>query len=235
MCGHGTLGLMTRMVELGVLTLNADKTLQVSLQLPAGPASVEISKTDDGRPMIMLEVRPPQFRDDQVDAGRLCSLLGLTPKDLSETLPFETAAADFIHLVVPLKGLAEMRRITPDFGSLASLCHDHGLETVVVICSETERPQASIHARDFCPAVGVPESAAAGTTNAAVSCYLLRHGQVRPDDEGQLTVLAEQGVELKRPSEVRTVLKVGGDKIESLKVGGVATKVAEGHLLVPSN
>ena len=235
MCGHGTLGLVTRMVELGKLTQDADKPLDVTLNLPAGPASLAVSPRDDGRPMIMLEVRPPAFRNDDIDVERLCGLLGLTPADLSDTLPLETAAADFIHLVVPLRGLAGMRRITPDFGGIDKLCHDHGLETIVVICTQTERAHSTVHVRDFCPAVGVPESAAAGTTNAAVSSYLLRHGLVGADDTGNVKVWAEQGIELSRPSEVHTRITLVDGKIAKLKVGGVATKIAEGTLLVPAS
>lgn len=235
MCGHGTLGLVTRMVELGELNQTPDQPLNVTLNLPAGPASLTVAPRDDGRPMIMLEVQPPAFRSDKVDAGRLCGLFGLTPADISDVLPVETASADFIHLVVPLRGLAQMRCITPDFAGMVKLCHDHGLETIVVICTETERPHSTVHVRDFCPAVGVSESAAAGTTNAAVSSYLLRHGVVSTDAAGKVGLQAEQGIELNRPSEIHTEITMSNDTISTLKVGGVATKVAEGTLIVPAN
>lgn len=234
MCGHGTLGLVTRMVELGELTQDPDQPLDVTLNLPAGPALLAVSQRADGRPQIMLQVRPPAFRADNVDATRLCGLLGLTTADLSDALPLETAAADFIHLVMPLRGLAEMRRITPDFGGMVKLCHDHGLETIVAICTETERPHTTVHVRDFCPAVGVPESAGAGTTNAAVSSYLLRHGVVTADADGKVELSAEQGIELNRPSEIHTEITMSNGSIGILKVGGIATKIAEGTLLVPA-
>ena len=230
MCGHGTIALMTRMVELGVLDGRGDNSLDVELCLPAGTATVAVSRRDDGRPFVMLEVRPPVFRSDDVDPARLARLLGLEATDFSDARPIETALGDFVHLVVPIKSLAVMRKIAPDFAGLVRLCHDHGLETVALFCTEVERPESTLHVRDFCPAVGVAESAAAGTTNAALTGYLVRHGIVRPNGDGWVEVRAEQGHEIDRPSSIRSIASLEKDAVVRLQVGGVATKVADGLL-----
>ena len=75
-----------------------------------------------------------------------------------------------------------------------------------------------------------PESAAAGTTNAALTGYLIRHGIVRANGDGRIAVQAEQGHEINRPSSIRSVAFVENDGIARLQVGGVATKVADGAL-----
>jgi PhzF family phenazine biosynthesis protein len=230
MCGHGTIALMTRMVELGVLTWNGSDRIDVELCLASAGAAVEITRRDDGRPLVMLDVRTPDFRTDAVDTARLARLLGLTPDALSAKWPIETAVGDFVHLVVPVSDLAAMRKIAPDFGGLVEICRDHGIETVAAFCTEVERPESRLHVRDFCPAVGVAESAAAGTTNAALTGYLIRHGIVRPNGDGRVSILAEQGHEICRPSTIRTVADLNGDTIDRLRVGGVATKVADGLL-----
>jgi PhzF family phenazine biosynthesis protein len=230
MCGHGTIALMTRMVELGVLTWNGSDRIDVELCLASAGAAVEITRRDDGRPLVMLDVRMPDFRTDAVDTARLARLLGLTPDGFSAEWPIETAVGDFVHLVVPVKDLAAMRMIAPDFGGVVEICRDHGIETVAAFCTEVERPGSRLHVRDFCPAVGVAESAAAGTTNAALTGYLIRHGIVRPNGDGRVSILAEQGHEICRPSTIRTVADLDGDTIVRLQVGGVATKVADGLL-----
>lgn len=230
MCGHGTIALMTRMIELGVLDWQGADRIDVELCLPSGPAAVAISRRDDGRPFVMLEVRPPAFRNDHVDLAGLARRLGLETADFSEDWPVETALGDFVHLVVPIKDLAVMRKTAPDFAALVQLCRDHGIETVALFCTEVERPESTLHVRDFCPAVGVAESAAAGTTNAALTGYLVRHGIVRPNGDGQVHVRAEQGHEIGRPSAIRSVASLEKNAIVRLQVGGVATKVAEGLL-----
>jgi PhzF family phenazine biosynthesis protein len=233
MCGHGTMGLMTRMIEQGVLNWNGADRIEVELRLPSATAAVEISRRARGRPLVLLDVRPPSFREDTLDAEYLGRVLGLGKKDLGQDWPIETATGHFVHLLVPVKDLRAMRRINPDFGGLVRFCHEYGIETVAVFCTEVERPDHTLHLRDFCPAVGVPESAAAGTTNAALTSYLIRHEIVRENGDGRIVVQAEQGHEIGRPSSIRSIVSMNGKTIARLQIGGVATKVADGQLHVP--
>lgn len=234
MCGHGTICLMTRMVELGVLNWNDSDSIDVELCLPSSTAAVEICQREDGRPLVMLDIQPPSFRQDTLDTKKLARLLGLSKQDYKQELPLETASGDFIHLVVPVKGLEAMRRINPDFGGLTQYCHANGIETVAVFCMEVEQPDKTIHVRDFCPAVGVAESAATGTTNAALTSYLIRHGLLRKSGDGQIIIQAEQGCEIERSSSIHSVVSMNGRAIARLQVGGVATKVMDGQLYLPT-
>ena len=227
MCGHGTVALMTRMVEQGVLDWKGGERIRVTLRLSSGAAPVTLVRRGDGRALVMLEVRAPAWRADAVDPARLAGLLSLETSDLAAEHPVETALGDFVHLVVPVRDLAAMRRIAPDFDGLRSFCQAHGIETVAAFCSEVERPESTIHVRDFCPAVGVAESAGAGTTNAALAGYLVRHTLVRPNGDGRVEVRAEQGHEIGRPSAIFSLASVDGDAIVRLQVGGVSTKVEE--------
>ena len=126
-----------------------------------------------------------------------------------------------------------MRRIKPRFEGIIQFCQEHKLDTVAVFCSEVERPGYTLHVRDFCPAVGVPESAAAGTTNAALAAYLVRHEIVKENSDGQIVIEAEQGHEISRPSSIRSVVAIDDGSIARLQIGGVATKVMDGQLYLP--
>ena len=232
MCGHGTMGLMTRMVEEGVLEWRGGDRIDVELRLPAATAPVEITRRDDGRPLVMLDIAPPSFRRDRFDVKWLARLLTLDKDDFGRDWPMETVGGDFVHLVVPIKNLAAMRRVAPDFTGLVYFCHDHDVQTVALFCTEVERLDSTIHVRDFCPAVGVAESAAAGTTNAALTSYLIRHGIVRQNGDGQIIVQAEQGLEIGRPSSIRSVVSMNGETMTRLQVGGVATKVMDGQSIL---
>ena len=230
MCGHGTLGLITRMVEQETLRWSGGGRIEAELRLPSTTARVDVERRDDGRPLVMLDIHPPSFRSAALDLVLLRRLLGIGGQDFAPQLPVEISSGDFVHLVVPAKDLAVMRKIDPDFAGLARYCRDNGLGTVAVFCTEVERPGSTLHVRDFCPAVGVAESAAAGTTNAALTCYLVRHAIVRPDGDGRTAVHAEQGHEIGRPSSIRSVVSTDSGAIVRLQVGGVATKIADGRL-----
>ena len=152
MCGHGTLCLLTHMLELGFINLDKNLSQEVSLRLPKSTASVALDLRADGRHQVMLDIKPPVFEAPPPHSGRLLQLLSLAADALASDLPIETARGDFIHLVVPLAGLEAMRAIRPDFSGMVEFCQAYGIDTIAVFCSETENPHHQIHVRDFCPA-----------------------------------------------------------------------------------
>ncbi len=229
MCGHGTICLLTHMLETKRISMTRQSMRQVELRLPKSNANVGLSLRDDGRYQVMLDITPPRFEPAPPHTGGLLKVLGLKADALAPDLPLETARGDFVHLMVPVTGLDAMQSIQPDFNGMIEFCHAYGIETIAVFCSEVENVDNSIHVRDFCPAVGVNESAAAGTTNAALSSYLLRHELV-PTESGVVTINAEQGLELGRPSSIQSRVTLTDQKIARLQVGGVATRVLDGHV-----
>lgn len=235
MCGHGTICLMTRMIEMGVLDWQGRERMDVQLCIDAATAAVEIYKRDDGRAIVMLDIQPPNFQNNAFDTQMLAELLGIKTDDYDKLLPIESACGDFIHLVVPISGLDAMHRIVPDFSGLKHFCLDNSIDTVAVFCREVIQSGYDIHVRDFSPAVGVAESAATGTTNAALTSYLIRHKLVPENNGEQLIILAEQGLEIDRPGSIRSVVMTKDGAINRLQVGGVATKILDGKLYLSAS
>lgn len=233
MCGHGTVALMSCMVEQGLIDLTEGAAATVELRLPEGNTVVEICRQADGRPFVMLDIAPPVFRRDPIDVAELAELLGVNEADFNPHLSHETAVSDFIHLVVPMQNLAAMRRMKPDFDGIVRLCQRHDIQTVATFCTEVAQEDHSVHVRDFCPRVGVAESAAAGTTNGALGSYLIRHGMAAPDGAGRVVIQAEQGHEINRPSSIRAIALMKSGGIARLQVGGVACRIADGQMQIP--
>ena len=234
MCGHGTICLMTRMIEQGVLAWANKEQIKVDLCLPSSTSPVEIFRRADGRPEVFLDIVPPELSPQALDRQSLAGFLGLRAQDFDQDSPIETATGDFIHLIAPLRDLDAMSRITPDFRGLVHFCKQHDLQTIAVFCTEVEGAGSNVHMRDFCPAVGVAESAGAGTTNAALATYLVKHNIIQvAEGNGQIVVQAEQGIELERPSTVRSLVSMNEANISRLQVGGVATRIVDGELFLP--
>lgn len=230
MCGHGTICVMTHLIEQGDIALDGKNKREIKLCLPNTTATVGLFQRVDEHIQVMLDIQPPKFSQGKLDVEKLTTLLGIVTSDLDGELPMETANGDFIHLVVPVKGLVSMGKIKPDFGGLTDFCNQIGIETVATFCRETEKPTSALHIRDFCPAVGVAESAAAGTTNAALTSYLIRHDIIKENHDGKIMIEAEQGHEIDRPSTIYSEVTLDKREISRLRVGGVATKVLEGQL-----
>lgn len=234
MCGHGTICLMTRLIEQNKLCWGIEGSIDIDLQVADSTAPVQIIRREDGRPEVLLDITPPDLSRQALDQNRLARLLGLHADDIATDWPIDKAVGDFIHLIVPLENLETISRVAPDFSGLVEFCHQYGLQTIMVFCTETEGPEIDVHMRDFCPAVGVAESAGAGTSNAALTSYLLHHNIINPRDESEpLIIQAEQGIELQRPSLIRSFVTINSGSIARLQVGGVATKIIEGELKLP--
>ena len=180
----------------------------------------------------MLDVAAASFTPADLDMKTLSQLLGIKQTDIAANLPTEVATADFIHLCLPLTGLDAMATLRPDFAGLSAFCVANQIETIAAFSTEVIAPGQDLHVRDFCPAVGVAESAAAGTTNAALAAYCLRYDLVTPDAQGGVIVQAEQGIELGRPSRVISRMTTDNGRIVRLQVGGVASRVLNGTLNV---
>ncbi|WP_417432455.1 PhzF family phenazine biosynthesis protein [Kiloniella sp.] len=230
MCGHGTVCLITRLVENNLLKSGGEDWNEVILDLPKGPSVVQYRRNTAGRCEVMLNVTPADYSPAEINMDVLAKLLGVDCTAFSQNLPVEVATGDFIHLCLPLRNCAAMNALQPDFGALADFCIANNLETIATFSTETVNPDRNIHVRDFCPAVGVAESAAAGTTNAALAGYLWRNNLITPNSDGLVTVQAEQGIKLGRPSHVTSHIATTKGLIKRIQVGGVASKIIEGFL-----
>ena len=110
-------------------------------------------------------------------------------------------------------------------------CRHESLDTVFLFSPVNETFAGGLRVREFCPAIGSPESAASGTTNRAVSCYLYQTHHLGDMQNGDIVLQSEQGNELGRPSLITSRLSICDGQVAAVYVGGVATKTIEGSFL----
>ena len=225
MCGHGTIAVFTWLVEEGLLEVGPE-TVSWILRTPGGNAAVDVAARPDGRPEVLLALDPTVPEPCSVTAAEVAPLLGIGVGVILEPLAIEAASADFTHLVVQVDSLAAIKAVAPDHAAVADLCRRVGADTLAVFTTDTGDAGETIRCRDFCPAVGTPEAAATGTTNRALACHLLRQGLVDLG-AGDPVVVAVQGVEMGRPSIIRTEVTLVDGLPTRLSVGGVATRSSE--------
>ena len=224
MCGHATIALATWLRERGI---TSDR---IVLSTPQSTATLEIKQRQDDRTQVMLELQLAAFEDFDSSSQQLADILGCPVEALNSDLPIALTRSDFVHLVVPFTRLTSLQSMTLDMEGIKQYCLQHQIDTIMVFTTETNSPGHSVHCREFAPAVGTPEAPASGTTNRALACYLFNNKVIEFTPNGVTTILSEQGVEMGRPSLVQTDLRIRDGKIESIKVGGVATRLMEGIL-----
>ncbi|MEM7427952.1 MAG: PhzF family phenazine biosynthesis isomerase [Pseudomonadota bacterium] len=230
MCGHGAVGLFTHLSSEGRLTGGSGS---FHLHMPNVATTVEVAEPARHQPLVMLDVKAPDFAPPGVDLDTVCALLGLDRGDLSNRLNPVRGKADFIHLILPLAGPGELASIAPEFDKLGRFCRAHGIDTVCAFCMDDQEGGTGLHVRDFCPAVGVAESSSAGTTNAVIAAYLYDRALRREGACGSVEIMARQGTETGRPSRLRTVLTLKDRRIVRVQIGGTASRLLTGHINVP--
>ena len=230
MCGHAIVGAMCALVDSGFVSIERCATATRQLRAAPGEIPVALKILDNDRPHCVMTQPKPWFESTAVTSGRIASLLGLREQDMDETLPIEMGSTGLKHVFVPLKTSDSLRVIEADFDGLAALSMELNVESVAVFTLDTGDSARQVRGRDFCPAIGVPEEAASGTTNGAIASYLVRHDRLPVENDGRVFVTAEQGVEMGRPSLVHTEIQTDGPDIVAVKVGGTATRLISGRL-----
>ena len=177
----------------------------------------------------MMSQPLPEFSECAAKASELAEALGIDTESLSVDLPPEIVATSTRHLFIPVCSLKAIQTMKPDFSQIEALSRSLDVLTVDTLSLETIDPECVVHSRDFCPIVGTPEAAASGTTNSALSCYLVKHG-MPSSDQTVPRLMAEQGFEMGRPSRIHTEVTVSNGAILGVRVGGKATLSLEGRV-----
>ena len=233
MCGHGTMGLMTWLVERGWFVPVNGSAVKTTLRTPAMSSDVEIRLRRDGRPEVLLSLAPAEFEPAVLHTDELVGMLGVSPEGFREDLNMKVTITDFRSLLVPIRSVVDLETVTPDFAAITALCHRESIDTIALFTPVEINSGPMIRCREFCPAVGTPESAASGTTNRAISCYLYQTGQLGDLQNGSLTLHSRQGHEMGRPSMVMSELAIRNGQVVEVRVGGLATKTIEGKFFLP--
>jgi trans-2,3-dihydro-3-hydroxyanthranilate isomerase len=210
--GHPTLG--TASVLLG------DRD-EITLDLNVGPVPV---REVDGT--LWMEQKEPEF-GDRYAAGKIAEVLGIEASDIDQDYPPQRVSTGLPAVIVPLKSLESIRRISVDRDAYNDFVSEGGPGVVHTFAPETYGDENDLNARMFAPYYGVPEDPATGSANGCLGAYLVKHGYF--SYEG-VELRVEQGYEVGRPSLIHVRASVAEGGID-VSVGGKVEKVAEGEIV----
>jgi PhzF family phenazine biosynthesis protein len=195
-------------------------------ELGDGVLPIEASFDDDGLTSIWMTQKTPRLAAAEPDRRELARALSLDADALRvpELAPRVAEAGATRHLLVPVRGLADLKRASVDSEKLAALAKPFGCEGCYLFTLETTDARSAAHARAFFPAIGIPEDPATGTAAGPLGYYLVARGRA---PSGEQPLIIEQGDEMGRPGRIH--VRVRGDRVD---VGGRCTIVGEGVLFV---
>jgi len=213
MCGHATVGALWLLDHLGKLPKDdlaiSTKSGRVDARVRERNrrgASVEISQ-----PAGRVEALPEPGRD----RAEIVEVLGIRADDLAPQ-PIQNAATSRVKTLVPLKSVAVLDGLRPDFTRIEALCKRIG-STGLYPYAIFDKDAQIVDARQFPKSSGYPEDAATGIAASALSFGLLENGMVE-GSERQITI--RQGRAMLRPSEILVRFRVEDGRPAGCWLGG---------------
>ncbi len=203
--------------------------LRVVLEEEIGPVCCEVSHYQGALRAHFIAPNLPELGAAPQAPEKIAAALGLAPGDIGFGAHRPVVAqAGLPFGFVPVANLAALHRLAPDLQALGAIFR---LEraAVCVYTRETADPAHHVSARVFVPGLGAGEDPATGSAAcafAAVAC-----AYERPDD-GEHTIVIEQGFAMGRPSLIALTLHVAGGELTQAGVGGACVRVGEGFLTI---
>lgn len=225
LCGHATIACFHALAEearYGVGT--GDRTFQV--QTRSGNLPVHVERDAEGAVRVWFGLPLPQLRPCRLDREALAELLGTRPHHFDAALPF---VEFYSYVVIPIRGLSALQKLSPDPHGLANLSRQTGIWGYCPITLETVDSSSAVHARFFAPSEGILEDPVTGSAQGPLGVYLWKNGVVEARD-GLVSFTGEQGDGIGRPGRVRVRVRLRGDEVLQVEVGGEAVTVLEGTL-----
>jgi PhzF family phenazine biosynthesis protein len=175
MCGHATVGALWLLRHAGRIGAGRFRIVTLS-----GPVEGFVGDT--------VEITQPLGTAEPVDAAAreaVMAVLGIDASALAGR-PVENARTSRTKTLVPMKNVALLNGLTPDFGRMEALC-DRLNSTGLYPYAVTDATTGTVEARQFPRSSGYPEDAATGIAATALASALLHHGLV-PDPEQGLRI-----------------------------------------------
>ncbi|RUO99100.1 PhzF family phenazine biosynthesis protein [Hyphomicrobium sp.] len=227
--GHPTVGAAVLLAELRAPLGNGHGDAIIALEEEVGSIRVGVRTRSGGASF--GEFDAPKVTnpiESLPEPEQIAASVGLIPAELG----FENHRATMIRGVpsfafLPVSNLEAMAkaRVAPQHWARAFA--DRGIMGAYLYTRQCVRGQSAFHARMFAPDLGVPEDPATGSA-AASFAYVVQEFDALPDGVHKRAI--EQGYEMGRPSAIALTMSVTRGKLDGVRIGGYAVRVAEGVL-----
>lgn len=229
LCGHATIGAFSVLAWEG-LVREGD---WVNNRTKAGELGVRIA-----RDHVMMDMAPPQvlgLLDDREAREDLYRIMGLPPENVEawdllgsrQVLLPAAVSTGLPDMLLPVSTPELLSSLQPDMDALSAWSKDRELVGVHAFALGGPKGPCIAYCRNFAPLYGIPEEAATGTSNGALTYYLYSRHLIPAGEPVRFI----QGREMDRPSLVIGLVETAGETV-SIKVGGSAVLLAKGEIFI---
>jgi len=213
--GHPTLG--TAFVLRG-----GSGTPEILLDLNVGSVPVRYEDTPGQPSFGEMRQRDPEF-GARHDAETIARVTGIALKDIDTSVPIESVSTGLSYTIVPIKSLAALQDLRIDLDAGSEYLQKSGGKFFYFVSRETLNPAARLHARML---FYNGEDPATGSAGGCAAAWMAAHAIAAPNER----VMIEQGVEMKRPSEIFVRANRDAGVVNNVRVGGNCIEVMRGEV-----
>ncbi|HVJ77421.1 MAG TPA: PhzF family phenazine biosynthesis protein [Hyphomicrobium sp.] len=229
--GHPTLGAAVLLAELRAPLLNGERDAIIALEEEIG--SVRVGVRLRAQAAAFGEFDAPKATnalERLSEPEEISAAVGLIPTEIG----FENHKPTLLRgantfAFVPVSNLEAMAKVKVAPLHWARAFTGRGVNGVYLYTRQSVRVQSAFHARMFAPDLGVPEDPATGSATAGFA-HVIDEFDELPDGAHKRAI--EQGIEMGRPSAIALTMTIARGKLETVRIGGHAIRVAEGTLKI---
>ena len=220
LCGHATIAAFKIIGESGKSYKAVTKAGEINIDVKSNIILMEITT-----PEIIEEIES----DMKWEATR--GILGITPADELKTGGIEEispakVSVGVMDILMPVDSTDELDSITPDTEALKRLSERQNIVGIHAYAITKDGDSYKIDCRNFSPLYGIPEEAATGTANGALTYYLYQKGIIKHG----VTNTFIQGTAMGKPSKIITLAEKDKKGNVTIKVGGSAAVFSRGKI-----
>ncbi len=226
--GHPTIGSAFALARSGSILPGTEKVI---FSEGIGPVIVELEWSGDDLDFVWMRDQAPTFGKTLLDINSMAKALGLEPSELTSTLlPIQEVSGGASFLFVPLASRAAVDRAMLNATAISKAFEKADLkkQSIFLFSTESADDAATVYGRKL--GLDGREDPATGSAAGPLGCYLVRHRVVRGKDAGH--ILVRQGVRMGRPSWLHVQLRLSGNEITDVRVGGSSIFVGEGTIIL---
>ncbi len=221
-CGHPVVG--TASVIQKELVQQPVQTLVI--KLPGADIPLDFQYKNGSLDTITMKQQAATFGQLFTLEEILAVLQGLEASDIEEHYPIQEVSTGLPYIVVPVKTLAALQRVSIAREPFWALIQDLPVKVILLFSTETYNPANQFHVRVFADYYGVPEDPATGSASGCLGAYLL---QYQAKNSERIDLRVEQGHIMGRPSLLYLRAERNAGRIDTY-VGGRVVVVAKGSL-----
>jgi trans-2,3-dihydro-3-hydroxyanthranilate isomerase len=229
MAGHPTVGTTWVLASRGDIALDS-ASVDATLQLGIGLVTVTVESAGGKPDFVWMAHREPEFGAKRDDRKRIAEALGITAADIRDDLPIQTVSTGVPFMFVPIRTLDALAKCGPNAPALALLFKPGEPVLPIYMFVAIEPGEFAPRSRMFAPHDGVAEDPATGGASAPFGAYAATYKLIDPAPTASF--LIQQGVEMRRPSEIRVEVARKDGGAFAIRIGGRCAIVGEGSMFL---